>query len=258
MIKLSFKKPYLVFVIVVAVLAGVLIPRMPVDILPQFKKSAALIRLLDLDPSLSLVAVDTILAPIHLESINLSTSFETAYQNRPELKSMELSLQSLNTEKKTTTTGLGLPELRIGTYGAYFGHVFSPLDPTDEINASLIWKFPLGRIADKDDLNQFDAKISLQENQLAQAKARVNQEILASQQNISIGKEQLVIALEGSELAEEALQQCLQRQQLGTVRPLEIIQAQEIYRQARLYNLQAVAAINKAQYSWFVAIGNNH
>lgn len=42
MIKLSFKNPYLVlvFAIVVAVLSAVLIPRMPVDILPQFKKSA--------------------------------------------------------------------------------------------------------------------------------------------------------------------------------------------------------------------------
>jgi CzcA family heavy metal efflux pump len=42
MIKRSFNNPYLVivFAIIVAVLAGVLIPRMPVDILPQFKKSA--------------------------------------------------------------------------------------------------------------------------------------------------------------------------------------------------------------------------
>jgi len=42
MIKAAFKNPYLVlvFAIAVAVLAGVLIPRMPVDILPQFKKSA--------------------------------------------------------------------------------------------------------------------------------------------------------------------------------------------------------------------------
>ena len=42
MIKISFKNPYLVLVfsIIVAVIAGVLIPRMPVDILPQFKKSA--------------------------------------------------------------------------------------------------------------------------------------------------------------------------------------------------------------------------
>ena len=42
MIKLSFRNPYLVlvFTIMVAVLSGVLIPRMAVDILPQFKKSA--------------------------------------------------------------------------------------------------------------------------------------------------------------------------------------------------------------------------
>ncbi len=42
MIKISFKNPYLIVVmaIIVGVLASVLIPRMPVDILPQFKKSA--------------------------------------------------------------------------------------------------------------------------------------------------------------------------------------------------------------------------
>ncbi len=42
MIKLAFKNPYLilVFAIMVTVIAAVLIPRMPVDILPQFKKSA--------------------------------------------------------------------------------------------------------------------------------------------------------------------------------------------------------------------------
>ena len=42
MIKLSFRNPYLIVVlsIAVAVLAAVLIPRMPVDVLPQFKKSA--------------------------------------------------------------------------------------------------------------------------------------------------------------------------------------------------------------------------
>ncbi|MBL4653016.1 MAG: efflux RND transporter permease subunit [Flavobacteriales bacterium] len=42
MIKLAFKNPYLILVlsVIVIVLAGVLVPRMPVDILPQFKKSA--------------------------------------------------------------------------------------------------------------------------------------------------------------------------------------------------------------------------
>lgn len=42
LVKIAFKNPYLVlvFAIIVSVLAGVQIPRMPVDILPQFKKSA--------------------------------------------------------------------------------------------------------------------------------------------------------------------------------------------------------------------------
>ncbi|MCH7536093.1 MAG: efflux RND transporter permease subunit, partial [Bacteroidetes bacterium] len=42
MINTGFKNPFLVivFALVVGVLAIVLIPRMPVDILPQFKKSA--------------------------------------------------------------------------------------------------------------------------------------------------------------------------------------------------------------------------
>jgi len=42
MIKLSFKNPYLivVFAILFSVMSFVLVPRMAVDILPQFKKSA--------------------------------------------------------------------------------------------------------------------------------------------------------------------------------------------------------------------------
>ena len=42
MINSSFKNPYIVivFAILVAIISSVVIPRMPVDILPQFKKSA--------------------------------------------------------------------------------------------------------------------------------------------------------------------------------------------------------------------------
>ncbi|MEE9373445.1 MAG: efflux RND transporter permease subunit [Saprospiraceae bacterium] len=58
MINLSFKNPYLVFVfvIVIAVLSAVLIPRMPVDILPQFKKSA--MQILTLYPGMPSTVVE--------------------------------------------------------------------------------------------------------------------------------------------------------------------------------------------------------
>ncbi len=58
MINLSFRNPYLVFVfvIIVSVLSVVLIPRMPVDILPQFKKSA--MQIITLYPGMPALVVE--------------------------------------------------------------------------------------------------------------------------------------------------------------------------------------------------------
>ena len=58
MIRTSFKNPFLVlvFAIIVAVLAGVVIPRMPVDILPSFKKSA--MQILTLYPGMPAMVVE--------------------------------------------------------------------------------------------------------------------------------------------------------------------------------------------------------
>lgn len=230
--------------------------------------SATLVKLLNLDPTTKLAGMDTLLAPLELVSTdNLNASFDSVYQNRPEIKGMELSLQSLNMEKKTTTAGLLLPEISIGTYSAVFGDVIAPIDvrepngnnfaPTTAINAALLWKIPIGRLTYGGTLKQYNARISLQENRLAQTKAQVNEEVLSAKQEVIAAKEQMEIAQEGSKLAEEALTQSIQRQQLGTVRPFEILQAQEIYIQSRLDYLKAVASYNKAQYACYVAVGNS-
>jgi hypothetical protein len=49
----------------------------------------------------------------------------------------------------------------------------------------------------------------------------------------------------------------MQRQQLGTVRPLEVWQAQEIYMRSKLDQLRAVGEFNKQQFNLFVATGND-
>lgn len=220
--------------------------------------SATLVKLLNLDPSVKLVGTDTVLAPLVLNTTeNITISFDSAYQNRPELKSMELVLQSLNAEKKTTTTGLLLPVLSVGTYGSYFGDVFSPINPTGEINVALIWKIPMGRLTSSGTLKQYNARIVLQKNQMEQTKAQINEEVISAREQIKAAEEQTEIALEGSQLAEQALKQSIKRQQLGTVRPFEILQAQEIYIKSRLNYLKAVASYNKAQYKYYVATGNN-
>ncbi|PCJ63503.1 MAG: hypothetical protein COA58_16110 [Bacteroidetes bacterium] len=221
-------------------------------------RSATLVKLLNLNPTIRLVGTDTILAPLDLIVISdIPVSFDSTYGLRPELMGMELMLQSLNEEKKTTTTGLLLPKLRIGAYGSYFGGVFTPLDQTSEINAALIWKIPVGRLAYKGTLKQYNSRIVLQEIKMEQAKAQINEEVIRAREQIRVAKEQTQIALEGSQFAEEALIQSIQRQQLGTVRPFEILQAQEIYIKSRLDYLKAVASYNKTQYAYHVATGNN-
>ncbi|MBV6442648.1 MAG: TolC family protein [Haliscomenobacteraceae bacterium CHB4] len=232
------------------------------------RKVAELVRLLNLDPKARLVSVDTLLLPLDFEAILPETS-DDVWQNRPEIKSVGLSIRSLQTERKTTTTGLLLPQLSIGTYGSYFGRIngaVSPmfpdqypetnqLYPTGTLNTSLHWNIPLGRLIYGGEVKQFDEKIKLQEVKSGQLHAQINAEIANARQQLLIGREQIQIAKEALELTAEALRQSIERQKLGTARPFEVFQAQQIFLQAHLDYLNAVIAFNKAQFALKVAMG---
>lgn len=234
------------------------------------RSSAELVRLLNLDPKVKLVSTDSLMAPIDL-SLNEKTTNDSLYLRRPEIQSLLLEKEALETMRKTTTTGLLIPELQIGTSTSYFGGLNGPvtpmvpaeypqtkmLYPTNELNAALIWRVPLGRIFYKGDLKRYDAQLNIQRNKIDQQKALINKEVLSAQSQLRVIQEQMTIAREGSRLAEEALSQSIQRQQLGTVRPLEILQAQEMYIRSKLDELKAVGEFNKQQYKLFVAMGNN-
>jgi outer membrane protein TolC len=131
------------------------------------------------------------------------------------------------------------------------------LYPTSEWNVALLWRIPLRRLFFQGDLKKYDAQLSIQQNRLLQQKATIQEEVLSAQNQLRVIEEQLAIAREGSALAREAVSRSMQRQQLGTVRPLEILQAQEIYIRSRLDELQAVAEFNKQQYRLYVATGND-
>lgn len=223
-----------------------------------YNMSATLVKLLDLDPAVKLVGTETVLAPLELITTQgMDVSFDSAYQNRPEMKNAELTLQSLYEEKKTTTTGLWLPVLSVNSKNSYFGDIFNNLDPTAEINGALLWKIPLGRLISGGELKQHNARIALQKIQMKQTRAQVNEEVISAREQILASKEQMKVALEGSQLGEQALRQSIERQQLGTVRPFEILQAMEIYIKSRLDHLKAVSTYNKAQYKLLVAMGND-
>ena len=221
-------------------------------------RSASLVKLLNMNPTVRLVAAENFLAPLELVDISSEKEWlDSTYSLRPEFRSSEFILRALNTEKKTTTTGLLIPEVRLGAYGSYFGGVFSPMDPTSAINASLIWEIPFGRLIYKGSLKQYNARIALQKNSLEQIKATINEEVISAREKIRTIKLQMELSREGIDLSKEALKQSLARQNIHTVRPFEIVQVQEVYIKSQLDYLKSVASYNKAQYAYFVATGNN-
>ena len=222
----------------------------------RIEAASRLIGLLNLNPQTELVLKEEILSPLELIDLdNIMSTLDSAYKQRPEFQRNCLLVKSFEKEKKSTTTGLLLPELRFGAYGSYFGDVFSPVDPTGEINASVLWRIPLGRLAFAGKLKQYNSKIALTELATEQLKAQVNSEAFRSYEIVLNSREQMEVSEQGVQNARQALDQCVQRQQLGTVRPFEILQAQEIYIQNRIDYLQAVSNYNRAQYELKIALG---
>lgn len=234
-------------------------------------KSARVVKLLNLDPAKQLVSLDTLLLPLQLMDTDEPLNFEINYQQLPEFKKSELELSALVEEKKAVVTGLLIPELRVDGYLSYFGALASPvtailpgpgdeinqLYPTKAFNLSLMWQIPLGSLTSGGDRKIYDAKIGIQQNQLQQIKAQANEQMLASSIALANNREQMEIADEGSAYAAEALRQSMQRQALGTIKPFEVLRAQEILIKSLLDYLDAVASYNKSQYALFVAKGGD-
>lgn len=232
------------------------------------QQNARLVNLLNMQAKTQLVGVDTLLSPLELiPKAEWSQPSDSIFRNRPEYYQLQTGLEAVRTEKKSTTTGLLLPELRLDTYGSYFGSLspamsaerdpISRLYPTSELNVSLVWSVPIGRLTYRGRLKQYDARVALQENRLMQFQNQAYEEVAQARSQLLTANEQLALADEAQILAREAVQQSIQRQQLGTAEPFEVFQAQEFYLRARLDYLKAVADYNKAQYSLYVAIGNN-
>jgi len=129
------------------------------------------------------------------------------------------------------------------------------LYPTGMINASLQWNIPLGRLFYGGELKKFDQKIKMQGIKSDQLQAQINTEITNARQQLLIGREQIQIAKEALSLSIEALNQSIERQKLGTARPFEVFQAQQLFLQGQLDYFAAVASYNKAQFGLKVAEG---
>ena len=85
---------------------------------------------------------------------------------------------------------------------------------------------------------------------------RYQQEIATATAQVQIANVQITIA-KALQSASEAVYQSTERQKVGTAKPFEVFQVQQYYLQAQLDYINLVSEYNKAQYSLFVASGNN-
>ncbi|MGI8581357.1 MAG: TolC family protein [Chitinophagaceae bacterium] len=218
------------------------------------KLSAVLASLLNLESNTRLLSADTVLAPLKLTTELNDT---TGFLKRPEYLGLNAELQSYKTSRKTINQGLLIPKLKIGFDNGGFGAYSAQLYNTYQLNASLLWNLPLGRLTYKGDIKQWNAQIALQQNRVAQFQNQYQQETATAAAQVQIANEQITIAKEGLQSASEALYQSTERQKLGTTKPFEVFQVQQYFIQAQLDYINAVSEYNKAQYALFVATGNN-
>ncbi|NDP28385.1 MAG: TolC family protein [Flavobacterium sp.] len=232
------------------------------------KASATLKKMLNIEQNVKLVSAEESLLPLDFNT-KLGLVVDSAYRNRPEIKANELQFKALEIERKKYSTGLWIPELNINTYGSYFGRIsgnVSPMlpnqypetqqfYPTGALNASLLWKIPLGALMSQGDKKIYDSKMHIKVIEAAQVKIQINEEIAHATSDFKLGKEQIVTAKEALDLTTGALYQSIERQKRGTAKPFEVFQAQQFFLQAQLDYLKVVSDYNKAHYALKVAKG---
>lgn len=222
------------------------------------KKSALLTALLNLENNIRLISADTSLVPLKLaEPIRDTFGYKKGFEKRPEYLSLNMSLKSFQTLRKTSNEGLLLPRLRLGMDNGAFGAYAGPVRNTCQFNAALFWTLPFGRLTSKGDLKQWDSKIALQQNSIEQFKNQYQNEVVTATAQLEIAGEQINIAKQELQSSSAALYQGIERQKLGTAKAFEVFQAQQFYLQAQLDYLKAISEYNKAQYALYVATGNN-
>ncbi len=218
------------------------------------KKSALLVSLLNLESNINLVSADTSLVPL---AFAIQTADSVGFQKRPEFLGLSSELQSFQTLRKTSNQGLFLPKLKVGFDNGGFGAYTAPLRNTYQLNASLLWSLPLGRLSYNGDLKQWNTKILLQQNKVEQFKNQYQQEISLAVSQLQISEEQMAIAKQAMQSTGEALNQSIERQKLGTAKSFEVFQAQQFFMQSQVDWLNAIVEYNKIQYALKIIQGEN-
>lgn len=225
------------------------------------QKSNMLLSILNMDTNVTLTCIDTGMVPLQLIKNITDTSMMAYAQyaaSRPEYQGLQAELDATEDDKKTTTVGLLMPKVYLGSMpDGVLGDYGAPYNGTYRLDGGLLWSIPLGRLIYAGDLKMYNDEIQIDKNNLEQFNNEVHLEIDNARSRIIFAMQQMNISTGALQKAKDALNQSVERERLGTVRPFEVFQSEQFYVQAELDYLNSVADYNKAQYQMYVASGNN-
>lgn len=220
--------------------------------------SVKLAATLRLEQQIELYAADRIITPIDLLSKEaaLDELIGTAIYQRPELQEALAILEANKTEKTASVWGPAIPTFQADVGAGGLGQNLNHLKGTEEYSVSMGWTIGSGGLFFKGRREKADARYRSSEIQLAKVQQDIIQDIIVAHTQVHIRQEQIAIAKQGVMDAEESLRLNENRLKHGMGLPLEVLQAEDAFIQARRDYISAIIDYNKAQYTLFVSVGN--
>jgi outer membrane protein TolC len=188
-----------------------------------------------------------------LEAPQIEQAVKAALDSRPDYRSLFSQRESLEEQLKSSRSRY-LPKIIVsGNYGGS-GQQLNDIEPTGVIQANLVMTlFDMDR---KGERHELESRIKRVEQQIADQRLGVEQDIREALLNLDSADEQVVVAIDGLELAEKEIHFASDRFKNGVVNNIEVVKAQDSLSRALDNKLSALAQHTEAKIALAKALGN--
>lgn len=188
-----------------------------------------------------------------LESPEIEQAVNEALKSRPDYRSLFDQRESVELQIKSSRSRY-LPKVVIsGNYGGS-GQSLNDVEPSGVIQANLVMTlFDTDRSGERHEL---ESRLKRLEQQIADQKRGVEQDIREALLNLQSAEEQVGVARSGLGLAEKELQYAGDRFKNGVVNNIEVVKAQDSLARAHDNSLNAMAQHAQAKIALAKALGN--
>jgi len=223
--------------------------------------AASLAEILHLDPAVELIPRDADLAPLVLFPTNAAMSLlvQQALSSRPELKQGEALVKAATDAKTGALYGPLIPsigaQMFLGGMGGGHDDAPSSFGDSEDYLVGLGWRIGPGGLFDSGRVKASKARLAAAEFGEAKVRDSISSQVVAALSRVQSLSDQIRLAEENLNTANETLRLTRQRKEYGVGIVLEDIQAQQELIRTRTNYLTTVAEFNKAQYGLSRAVG---